>query len=79
MLVFRAFRAESRTRWRLIWAIYAMLVIVSWALLDEFHQTLTTRRGGSLNDSLIDSSGGFFGLVLVSVLSRLRRTRAASD
>jgi len=74
--LFRAFRADAPERWRLKWAFYSLLTAGAWALLDEFHQTLTRSRGGSLWDSLLDSSGAFFMFVAISIVYRMpRRTR----
>lgn len=69
-LLFRAFRADSALRWRLRWAVYSMCVLVGWAFLDEYHQTLTTRRGGSAYDALLDSTGGLFALILIAIVKR---------
>jgi VanZ family protein len=71
--LFRAFRSDDRIRWRLKWACYSLLTAIGWALLDEFHQTLTHTRGGSIWDSLLDSSGAFFMLVAIFVLYRTPR------
>jgi VanZ family protein len=43
---------------------------VSWALLDELHQTFTRTRGGSIWDSLLDSSGALFMLIAISIVAR---------
>src|SRR5437870_13534196 len=61
--LFRAFRADDPMRWRLRWALYSFLAAGSWAMLDEFHQTLTRTRGGSVWDVLLDSSGALVMLV----------------
>jgi VanZ family protein len=74
-LLFRAFRADAAYRWRLKWALYSLAVIVSWAALDEWHQTFTHTRGGSIWDSLLDTSGGSFALVIITLFS-LRSTHA---
>lgn len=78
LLLFRAFRADSSVRWRLSWAIYSICIVMAWAVLDEYHQTLTTRRGGSLYDAMLDSSGGLFAMVLTGLINwkrAVRRTR----
>ena len=68
--LFRAFRADAPMRWRLRWAVYSFLAAGSWALLDEFHQTLTRTRGGSVWDVLLDSTGALFALIVIAVISR---------
>jgi VanZ family protein len=77
-LLFRAFRAESPMRWRFSWSVYAFVVVVTWALLDEFHQSFTRSRGGSIYDSMIDSSGGLFALLMITFLSKRKERRRHS-
>ena len=74
-LLFRAFRADSIARWRLRWAAYSFAVAASWALLDEFHQRFTRTRGGSIYDSLLDSSGALFMLVVIGLFINWRNWR----
>ncbi|HLG17843.1 MAG TPA: VanZ family protein [Blastocatellia bacterium] len=76
-LVFRAFRADSMLRWRLIWGLYSLGVVVCWAVMDEYHQSQMRRRGGSVYDSLLDSAGGLFALVVIALWSR-RRSRSGA-
>jgi VanZ family protein len=76
-LLFRAFRAESRILWRFTWASYSLAIVVVWSLLDEFHQTFTKMRGGSIYDSLLDSAGGFFALVMIAIFCRLKQRKSA--
>ena len=66
--LFRAFRADDPARWRLRWLIYSLAGAASWALLDEFHQTLTRTRGGSIWDVLLDASGALFALIVIAVI-----------
>lgn len=66
--LFRAFRADDPTRWRLKWAFYSFLTAGAWALLDEFHQTLTRTRGGSIWDSLLDSTGALIAVLCIALL-----------
>ena len=63
-LAARAFR--PRPRWFLICAI----LIVVYALLDEYHQSFVPSRTASIFDSLIDSAGGLTALVIVRKRSR---------
>ena len=69
-LLFRAFRGDSQFRWRLRWAVYALIFSGLWALLDEFHQTLTRSREGSIWDVLLDSSGALLGLALIALYQK---------
>jgi VanZ family protein len=74
-LLFRAFKAESRTAWRFSWVSYSFAIVVIWSLLDEFHQTFTTLRGGSIFDSMIDSGGGLFALLVITLFLKLRERK----
>jgi len=67
-LFFRAFRSGAIDRWRWRWAFYTLLIVVAYALLDEWHQTFTKTRSGSVYDSLIDISGGIAVLFLLWLL-----------
>ncbi len=65
LTLFRAFRAGSSVRWNWRWAVYSLVTVAAYALLDEFHQTFTLTRGGSIYDSLLDISGGVTALLLL--------------
>lgn len=69
-LLFRAFRADDPLRWRLKWAAYSLTTAASWAALDEFHQTFTRTRSASPLDSLLDSSGALFVLLVIGFYNR---------
>ncbi len=75
-LLFRAFRADSRFAFRLRWFIYSLMIIAAWSLLDELHQTLTRKRGGSIYDSMLDASGGLFALLVIWLLSLRKKRRS---
>jgi VanZ family protein len=73
LLLFRAFRSGSQERWRLRWALSSLMVAFLYASLDEYHQTFTRRRVGSIYDSLIDISGAATALVLLWLIITRRR------
>ena len=75
MLLYRAFRAEAAERWHWRWAAGAFGIVFCWALLDEYHQTLTHTRGGSIYDSLLDCSGALFMLAIIALSSLRRKSR----
>jgi len=77
-LLFRAFRAGDLVRWRFKWALYSFLFAASWALLDELHQSFTQKRGGSIWDSLLDSTGALFMLTAIWIVARKPRIRVSS-
>src|SRR5262245_9467241 len=79
VLLFRAFRADAPVRWRFRWALYSFLVVVSWALLDELHQTFMRTRGGSIWDSLLDTAGALFALACTWLVTRQSQSSAVSD
>ena len=43
----------------------ALLVSVTYAAADEFHQTLVPGRGGAITDVLIDAAGALAGIALL--------------
>jgi VanZ family protein len=69
-LLFRAFRSGAGARWRWRWAISSLLVAFLYASLDEYHQTFTRHRTGSVYDSLIDTSGAVTALFLLWLFRR---------
>lgn len=77
-LLFRAFRADSLLRWRLRWSIYSFAVALVWAAVDELHQSFTRTRGGSVYDSLLDSSGALFMLIGIAIVSGTREKSSAA-
>jgi len=70
LLLFRAFRSGAGARWRRGWALSSLLVAFLYASLDEYHQTFTRHRTGSIYDSLIDTSGAATALVLLWLFGR---------
>jgi VanZ family protein len=77
-LLFRAFRAGNPVRWRFKWALQSFVFAASWALLDELHQSFTQKRGGSIWDSLLDSTGALFMLTAIWIVARRPRIHASS-
>ena len=74
VLIFRAFRADSPWRWRLSWFLGSLAIVVGWSLLDEYHQSFTHTRGASLYDSMLDSAGALVALLVITLVSRLKRS-----
>ena len=56
LTVFRALRGP-RAGWRLNWALLTFLIAVSYAVLDEFHQSHVPLRHASAADIGIDTLG----------------------
>jgi VanZ family protein len=59
--------------WRWSNAIRTLLVVMLYAASDEFHQSFVPSRQASIWDVLIDTTGGFFALLLVWFLGRWRK------
>lgn len=47
--------------------IYSLLFTIIYAISDEIHQSFTVDRTPLLNDVVIDSIGGFFGILVRSL------------
>jgi VanZ family protein len=72
-LAARAFRTSPRPAISSRWFLISATLVVTFALMDEYHQSFVPTRTGSIFDSLIDIAGGLTALLLVR-----RRRRAAA-
>ena len=59
-LAARAFRTSPR------WFLISAILIVVYALLDEYHQSFVPSRTASIFDSFIDMTGGISALIFIS-------------
>ena len=75
--VFHGVRAE-RSGWRLEWAVITLLIAVSYAGLDEWHQSFVPLREARLRDVLIDSTGALLAQVFVWAFARVHRNAVDS-
>jgi len=57
LLILRGIRAGRKEN-RLAWALLAILLVASYASLDEFHQRFVPGRTPAVGDVLIDTTGG---------------------
>jgi VanZ family protein len=64
-LTARAFRTSSRELLRNRWFMASLLLVVVYALSDEFHQSFYPSRTASIYDSMIDSLGGLVALTIL--------------
>ena len=65
LLAARAFRGSAREGLRCRWFLVSLVVVVVYALVDEYHQTFVPSRTGSIYDSLIDMTGGLAALIVL--------------
>jgi VanZ family protein len=77
LLAARAFVFSSHQFIRRSWFMVGTILIVVYALLDEYHQSLVPTRTASLGDSAIDIAGGLTALAIFSYLHRSTRSRSA--
>ncbi|HEX8097080.1 MAG TPA: VanZ family protein [Pyrinomonadaceae bacterium] len=74
----RAFARSTHLWLRSRWLYAAALLVILYALSDEFHQSFVASRTASIYDSLIDMAGGMTTLA-VYALWRARRGRRGSS
>lgn len=71
-LAARAFIGSSLRLLREHWILASSILIIVYALLDEFHQSFVTSRTASIFDCIIDIVGGLFVLICLAYLRRPR-------
>lgn len=69
----RAFVTSSRAILKQYWFQSALLLVMIYGLLDEFHQSFVPSRTASIYDSAIDVAGGFTVLLVFWFYGRSRR------
>lgn len=70
--VFHGVRGERRG-WRWQWALSTLLIALSYAGLDEWHQSFVPLREARVRDVLIDSIGALLAQLFVWVYAKLHR------
>ena len=50
--------------------MYTMLILIIYAMSDEFHQLFVPGRSASIKDVGIDSLGGLTGIFIVKIIQR---------
>ena len=64
LLLYRGVRG-NRPGWRWTWGLSAWFIAVVYASLDEVHQAFVSSRTASPYDSLLDSFGALFALIVL--------------
>lgn len=75
--VFHGVRGE-RQGWRWQWALITLIVAVSYAGLDEWHQSFVPMREPRVRDVLIDSTGALLAQAFVWGYAKLHRNSVQS-
>jgi VanZ family protein len=75
LLAARAFSSSSQPTLHRRWFFVSLLLVVLYALSDEYHQNFVQGRGASIYDSFIDMSGGLTALLLYALWRRKTQTR----
>jgi VanZ family protein len=60
------------------WAVLTLLIAVSYAGLDEWHQSFVPLRNSSFRDVVIDASGALLAQLFVWGYAKLHRSSAGS-
>jgi VanZ family protein len=78
-LAARAFSSSSVVLLRRLWFKWSVLLVLVYALIDEYHQSFIPSRTGSIYDSLIDVAGGLTALVIYALWSNRSQPRRGSQ
>jgi len=62
--------AKGLSRWDRRAAILSFLAACTYAISDEFHQSLTLRRSGNITDMFLDWCGAFFSMLALGAAHR---------
>lgn len=74
--VFYGVRGD-RVGWRFSWAVYTLLIAVTYAGLDEWHQSFVPLREARVRDVFIDATGALLAQVLVWIYARVHHNSSA--
>jgi VanZ family protein len=75
-LWFRALRVHLTSLWRVRWALIGVVISLSVAILDEWHQSFVPSRGSSVHDVLLDLTAAIFAQFLIWYVLRRRQLAA---
>ncbi|HZJ46125.1 MAG TPA: VanZ family protein [Pyrinomonadaceae bacterium] len=77
-LAVRAFRTSPGSYLSRHWFVISFLLVVVYALLDEYHQSFVPSRTSSIYDSFIDMTGGLTVILLLRLWYRERQPSSIS-
>ena len=69
----------NRSGWKLTWALYTLLIAVTYAGLDEWHQSFVPLREPRVRDVVIDATGALLAQALVWIYAKLHHNSTASS
>ena len=75
-LWFRAIRVHLNRLWQMRWALLGLVVSLSVAVLDEWHQSFVPSRTSSAHDVLLDFCGACFAQLVIWYVLRRRQLAA---
>jgi|SRR5579883_290014 VanZ family protein len=70
--VFHGVRGPRRG-WNLRWALITLVIAVSYAGLDEWHQSFVPLREARVRDVFIDATGALMAQILVLIYAKLHK------
>jgi len=76
-LWFRALRVHLTSLWRIRWALLGLVISLSVAIFDEWHQSFVPSRTSSARDVILDFAGAMFAQFLIWYALRHRELRTA--
>jgi VanZ family protein len=65
----------ARPRWTFRWSALALLLVLTAAGLDEFHQSFVASRTGTARDVVLDCAGAFFFQLAIAIWLSWRESR----
>lgn len=54
--------------------LYGIVIVFLYACSDEFHQSFIPGRGPAFKDVMIDTSGGIFGCICISIYQKFKKS-----